>query len=150
MKFLNKPAIRFISRWEVQTVDPLHLVDDSGTEHKVPAGYISDLASIRSLREVCRWAAAAALLASAFPGPWAYWLLLVSVAALALYGLLAGYAMRPAIYHDWLYESGNVSRKHADDMFYQALRADGIARWRAAIFYAGVRAFGWTSYGADK
>lgn len=66
-----------------------------------------------------------------------------------LYALLADYGDKAATIHDWLY-SGNpitlgdgttrvLTREEADAVFYRALRDEGIARWRAATFYAGVR-----------
>lgn len=66
-----------------------------------------------------------------------------------LYALLVGYGDKSATIHDWLY-SGNpvtladgtvraLTREEADAVFYRALRDEGIARWRAGIFYTGVR-----------
>ena len=66
-----------------------------------------------------------------------------------LYALLVGYGDKASTIHDWLYSGQPVtladgtskvlSRKAADDVFYRALRAEGIARWRARAFYIGVR-----------
>ena len=39
-----------------------------------------------------------------------------------------------------------VGRKQADDVFYQPLRAEGVARWRAWLFWAGVRVGGASRY----
>lgn len=73
-----------------------------------------------------------------------------------LFALLAGYGDKAATIHDWLY-SGNpiiladgteryLTRKEADEVFYRALRDEGIARWRAGIFYTGVRIGGASSF----
>lgn len=73
-----------------------------------------------------------------------------------LYALLADYGDKAATIHDWLY-SGNpvtladgttrvLTREEADAVFYRALRDEGIARWRAATFYAGVRIGGSSHY----
>jgi len=69
-----------------------------------------------------------------------------------LYALLAGYGDKAATVHDLLYGGyvivdaagirRNLTRKEADEVFYRALRDEGIATWRAALFYAGVRAGG--------
>lgn len=47
-----------------------------------------------------------------------------------------------AVVHDYLYDASGVARKGADKVFYRALRASGVARWRAGLMYAGVRVFG--------
>lgn len=113
----------------------------------VPEGFVTDLASIQPLRFILP----------------------------AMYALLSGYGDRAAVVHDYLYcrrgyifvGSGNiagnescgeyscspfvsVSRKRADQIFKQALRDEGVARWRAAIFYYGVRAFGWSAWRRNR
>jgi hypothetical protein len=114
----------------------------------VPTDFHSDLASIRILREVCRYSALGALLGWSFGLGWlATALLSVAIIALALYGLLAGYGMRAAILHDWLYTLGGLSRGQCDAVFYRALTTgDGTARWRASIFWLGVRFGGFIRY----
>lgn len=146
-KFGGYPAVRFINRWNLVLLDQLEFSDTNHGLLTVPAGTTSDLASIRILREICRWAAAGALIGWALAWGWlSTALLILAIAALALYGLLAGYGMRAAILHDWLYGAGRLSRAQADAVFYRALRADGVARWRAWIFYIGVRIGGASSY----
>lgn len=85
---------------------------------------------------------------------------LKNVLLFVLYAILVGYGDEAAVIHDWLYagygipqEDGTTyypSRKECDDVFYRALRAQGIARWRAAIFYIGVRLFGSSRYIEQK
>jgi Protein of unknown function (DUF1353). len=67
-----------------------------------------------------------------------------------VYALLADYGDKSATIHDWLYSGGTIvvngervkpTREQADEIFYRALRSEGIARWRAGMFYYGVRAF---------
>ena len=149
-RFLNKPAVRFISRTQVQTIDTLYFVADDGREHQVPAGYTSDLASIYVLLTICQGAAVTAIAASLLSSVLAYWLMLLAVVTVALYALLAGYAMRPALLHDWLYGNAEVSRRDADRLFWQAMAADDISPWRRVIFFTGVRLFGWVSYGEAR
>jgi hypothetical protein len=72
---------------------------------------------------------------------------LKNVLLFGLYALLAGYGDRSATVHDYLYvnkgtSDQNIDRKKADEIFYRALRSEGIARWRAGIFFLGVRVFG--------
>jgi len=147
-KFDVRPSIRFISRWEVEILEPMVFNDPQRGPLPVPAGFLSDLASIRVLREVCRWAAVGALAGWVFSWGWlAGALLTLAITCLALYGLLAGYGMRAAILHDWLYTEGRLSRADCDAVFRRALTTgDGTARWRALIFWLGVRLGGFTSY----
>ncbi|WP_258306553.1 DUF1353 domain-containing protein [Pseudomonas prosekii] len=65
--------------------------------------------------------------------------LLHNVFLFVLFALVAGYGNYAATVHDWLYTTGQVSRKDADAVFYRALRAEGVARWRAWLFWSGVR-----------
>jgi hypothetical protein len=49
--------------------------------------------------------------------------------------------------HDLLYTTGQLSRSECDAVYYRALTTgDGTARWRAMIFYMGVRLGGHWSY----
>ena len=54
---------------------------------------------------------------------------------------------RASVVHDYLYRGGPRSRREADRIFYAALRAEGVAAWRAALMWLGVRLFGWRHYG---
>lgn len=72
------------------------------------------------------------------------------------YALLVKYGDRAATIHDWLYsgygiehEDGTIyypTRKECDDLFRRALLAEGVARWRALVFYWGVRLGGESHY----
>ena len=147
-KFDVHPAVRFTSRWDVATQEGMTFNDPVHGLLTVPADFYSDLASIRILREVCRWASIGALTGWVFAWGWlAAALLALAIVTLALYGLLAGYGMRAAILHDWLYGVGILTRADCDGVFYRALTTgDGTARWRASIFWLGVRLGGSTSY----
>lgn len=63
-----------------------------------------------------------------------------------IYALFAGYGNYAATVHDYLYSQGNLSRKQCDQIFYLALRDEGIARWRAWLMWAGVRIGGARAY----
>lgn len=56
-----------------------------------------------------------------------------------IYALFAGYGNYASTVHDYLYSKGERSRKECDEIFYLALRAEGVARWRAWMMWAGVR-----------
>lgn len=85
----------------------------------VPAGYVTDFASVRVLHNMVL-----------FP----------------LFALVAGYGNYAATVHDFLYEGGILSRKDADAVLCHALRAEGVAQWRSWLFWAGVRLGGSKRY----
>ena len=51
-----------------------------------------------------------------------------------------------ALYHDYLYFTGCVSREEADKEFYRLLRLNGVGWFRAKAMYNAVRLFGKNSY----
>jgi hypothetical protein len=63
-----------------------------------------------------------------------------------IYALFAGYGNYASTIHDYLYRTGSMGRKEADSVFYEALRTEGVARWRAWLMWAGVRVGGASSY----
>lgn len=94
----------------------------------VPAGFISDGASIHILR---------------------------AMGMFGLHSLLIEYGKRAAIIHDYLYRTPGLgySKADSDEIYYAALRADGVSRWRSWLLYSGVKYFGyaaWTRYGHTK
>lgn len=86
---------------------------------KVPKGFITDYASIKVFHNLLL-----------FP----------------VYALFATYGNYAATIHDYLYSMGTRSRSECDDIFYKALRAEGVARWRARLMWLGVRIGGKSSY----
>lgn len=99
----------------------LVLADDDERVITVPTGYTTDFASIKVLHNAFLF---------------------------ILFALVSGYGNYAATVHDWLYEHGSLSRKQADAVLYRALRAEGVARWRAWLFWAGVRLGGAKQYTA--
>ena len=82
----------------------------------VPVGRLTDLASVPRL-------------------PFAYW-------------LTGDTGRKAGVIHDEVYHwhMGGASRAMADAIFHEALLAEGIVPWRAALMYAGVRLGGWASW----
>lgn len=66
------------------------------------------------------------------------------------FALLGSYGHAAAVIHDYLYDTGELSRKDADRAFHEALRSSGIARWRAWIMWAGVRIGGKSRYSTNE
>ncbi|WP_417480475.1 DUF1353 domain-containing protein [Maricaulis maris] len=62
------------------------------------------------------------------------------------FALLGQYGHAAAVLHDYLYATGALSRRKADQVFRNALRSSGIARWRAWLMWAGVRVGGAKRY----
>lgn len=60
--------------------------------------------------------------------------------------LLGDMGHSAAVVHDWLYDTGRLSRKDSDNLFYEALQVCGVARWKAAMMWFGVRVFGGRLY----
>lgn len=89
---------------------------------EVPEGFVSNYASLGALKNILLF---------------------------AVYALLVTYGNRAAVVHDYLYAQATLSRREADKLFYRALRADGVARWRALIFWVGVRIGGSSHYGKE-
>ena len=100
-------------------LDDLVLADDDQRTIIVPAGFVTDFASIKVLHNAFLF---------------------------VLFALVSGYGNYSATVHDFLYSEGQVSRKEADAVLYRALRAEGVARWRAWLFWAGVRVGGAKQY----
>ncbi len=100
-------------------LDDLVLADDDQRTIIVPAGFVTDFASIQVLHNAFLF---------------------------VLFALVSGYGNYAATVHDFLYSEGQVSRKEADAVLFRALRAEGVARWRAWLMWAGVRIGGAKHY----
>jgi hypothetical protein len=111
-RFVTTLKTEQIGKWAHTLLDDLVLADEEQRTIIVPAGFITDFASIQVLHNAFLF---------------------------VLFALVAGYGNYAATVHDWLYLGGQVSRKEADAVLYRALRAEGVARWRAWLFWAGVR-----------
>ena len=55
-----------------------------------------------------------------------------------------GRSRKPAVVHDHLYGKKWKTRKICDQLFKEMLISRGCSRFRAGIYYAGVRSGGWT------
>lgn len=155
-RFVAAPGMRQVDRWTWRTDEPLVFDDPVEGVLTVPAGEVSDLASIRSMREVVRvaWVGAALLLAVwtvldalGWEVDWLWWwaggYAAVGQAALVGYALLAGYAVKAALLHDHLYRTGALTRRRCDAVFFRACRTgEGLALWRSALFWCGPAVMG--------
>lgn len=44
-----------------------------------------------------------------------------------------------AVLHDYLYTKKHISRKMADELFYEAMINSNVTKWKAKLFYYAVR-----------
>jgi hypothetical protein len=141
-----------LGRWEWRLSAPLIFFDAKHGMQVVAAGTSTNFASIRSIRS----ASVGALITAAGLSVPASLLLTAPLLAslmgglglilLALYAVVAGYGNAASALHDHLYTVGALPRLECDRIFYRALRAEGVARWRAALMYLGVRLGGGGHY----
>lgn len=117
-KFLTKFAATQTGKRSWVLLADLVFNDENRGPLTARSGFQTDLASINALRYVLP----------------------------LLYALLVGYGNAACTLHDYLYQTGMYSRKECDQILYRALRGEGVAKWRAWLFYAGVRMFGGKFY----
>lgn len=61
-----------------------------------------------------------------------------------------GKSRKAAVLHDYLYCENKFSRSQCDDLFYQALIAEGMNKALARTYWLGVRSGGWLYFGKRK
>ena len=101
-------------------IDELTYTDPDGRQWKVPAGFVTDGASI----------------------PQELWSLIGSP--------FTGRYRVAAVFHDAAYAALGVARGDADNMLREAALELGCEHWRADAIYEGVRVGGLSSYAADQ
>lgn len=154
-KFDRYPLMRQRARWEWELGEAVTFNDPEVGAITVPAGYRSDLASIRILREIFRSSAVAGLLLAALsllldvPMALAFAAWVLAALAILLYAAVAGYGNRMGAVHDFLYSQAKLPKALCDQVLWRMARTgEGMARWRAAIFYLGPVLGGARHYGA--
>lgn len=58
-----------------------------------------------------------------------------------IWWLMSDYGHPAAVVHDYLCERRLYPRKFVDNVFFHALLACGVPRWRAALMYSAVRSY---------
>ena len=116
--FVNLPDVHWLPDGRLQLNSPLTYRSYYIDVIEIPAGFITDLASVPPL--------VPGVVRALFRGP------LETATA--------------AILHDYLYATGVVSRRKADALFYEALIATGETRTGAYLMWLGVRVGGWSSW----
>jgi len=57
-----------------------------------------------------------------------------------------GKLFAPSVIHDTIYRHGIVSRRRADNVYRNAMRANYVPKWKIKVIYLAVRLFGGSSY----
>lgn len=130
--------------WRLLEVFIYHDVQHGRIE--VPAHFDTDFASVRPLRNIAVGLLVLSLVIGGVLPVLGAVVGTASYGVLALYASVVGYGHAAATIHDHLYETAELSRKGSDRVFYHALRASGMARWRAWLMYVGVRLGGHWRY----
>lgn len=113
---------------------------------QVPAGFETDFASVKPVRDIAVVLLGLSLLVGWFFPVAGAALGTAGFYALLLFASVVGYGNAAATIHDWLYSTGILSRAAADRVFFNALRSSRVALWRAWLMYAGVRLGGYWRY----
>ena len=61
-----------------------------------------------------------------------------------------GKSQRAAVLHDYLYKNRVNSKTWADRQFLEAMRLDGVKRWRRSTMWLAVSAFGFYAWNRNK
>lgn len=101
-------------------LEELTYVDPDGRQWKVPAGFVTDGASI----------------------PQEFWSLIGSP--------FTGKYRVAAVFHDAAYSTLGMIKSHADNMLYEAMLELGCPRLHADVIYEGVRIGGQSAFEADQ
>lgn len=67
-----------------------------------------------------------------------------------IYAMLGDLAHKPAVVHDWLYYTGQVSRRTADRVMLEAMEEIGVPLYRRWPIYWGVRTGGWVAWNGHR
>lgn len=67
-----------------------------------------------------------------------------------IYSLIGDEAHEAAAIHDWLYYAAITTREVADKVLKEAIIVCGMPKWKANVFYSGVRVGGWASWNKHR
>lgn len=67
-----------------------------------------------------------------------------------VYLLTGGTSNEAAVVHDYLYSTGLVSRKLADEVLAEASKVTGVPAWRRGLMWAAVRLFGGSHFASRE
>jgi len=128
--------------------------DSNGTIITVPAGFITDFASIPALNRIGLGVAAAGVLLANFNQhrPFFHWLGHVLTVKGFWIVWISNSLMcddlldAPATVHDWGYRVLRGSKLHWDGVLYRAMRATKRPLWKRLIIWFNLVLFGWAAW----
>lgn len=118
MSFTAQPDVHWRDDGRLELDCDLIYWSADAKRYLIPAGFVTDLASVPRF----------------IPG----------IVRLIFRGNLL--TARAAILHDWLYYTKMMSRREADDLFYEALRSTGEGLLGAWTMWSAVRISGWWAW----
>jgi hypothetical protein len=156
-KFLNKLAVTPLTGNNWQLVAGLKFRDANGDIHFVPAGFVTDFASIPSLARLGAVIMLAAAALGLLIGPIAWIFVIAGFLIAWLDPVLNGDEKldAPAVLHDNGYRRarlGNTSwvmKFYWDWILFIAMRANGEPLWKCWLIWFNVAAFGWIAWYQD-
>lgn len=131
---------------------PLVFEDDAGDFHVVPAGFVTDFASIPSLSRIGLLIIDFGVLLSLFVSTWFLLLVLFGQWIVWIEPLLEHDTKldAPAVVHDHYYRNvRSRGRSYGDGLLWQACLTTGFGWWRLWLVYIGVRIGGWDAWRKD-
>lgn len=147
-EFLTKLRVEHQDRRQRKLLAPLVYRDPVHGDITAPEDFVTDFASTRAVRTVAVVAYCIHLALRLLPvWEWVHYAAAaIGFLALVFYAVIAGYCDKAGTIHDWLYKTGLLTRRQADMVLVRAAFAEGIAKWRAFIFWVGVRVGGKSHY----
>ena len=119
----------------------------SKTVVKVPAGFVTDFASIPAFIVVMF-----GLIAMVIGYYWAAWLFILGIIAAICAAIMPRWGKygKAAVIHDYLYYTKDFSRRIADSIFLEAMEVLGVNLIERKTMYYAVRWFGWLAWKKRK
>jgi len=133
---------------------PLRYIDPDGNYITIPAGFVTDFASIPPLSTIAGWVHFVALLGFLFVSQW--FMLLMAFAWWVI--MLAdsfeheGTWDHASALHDWLFATRLRSFTESNWLLFKAMRAHGGGRtalWKRIVIWLGVALGGWVAWQND-
>lgn len=157
-EFLTDLKAEQLNRWQWKLLDDLMFVGADNQVFIASRGTVTNFASVKAIRTfavrlIVLWLLL--ILVPQLSGLVSIWVPLVLqpymllgwVLSLSLYAAVIGYGNKASTIHDDLYRAGQLPRAYCDWVFFCALRAEGVAYWRAVLMWLGVRLGGRKHYG---
>ncbi len=137
--------------WRVR--GPYHFDSVRGEKIEVPAGFVTDLASIPPVAWIGGALIFLGLVLNELLSSW--WPCASTGLGLVFVFLSPflrhdGKYTKAAVIHDWIYRTHMFSRARCDSLFLEMMTVLEVSAWQRWIIYLNVRAFGWIAWRNEK